>query len=553
MSSSNSNSKRRSKKKPKNTTLSLNALSLISQIKKNEEKLLNDKTNGSTSRIRKERTKSVSSSSDHSSNSDSEAESGSDSSPSNLISYKDNKDNKENTKHKKKKTHKQSSIQKLSNENLTKSSFVTLGLCSEVLEAIKENGWKTASKIQMEAIPYSVKGRDIIGLAETGSGKTGAFVLPVLHHLLQEPRPFFCLCLVPTRELAYQICNVFKAFGSKLSLRILVLVGGVDPKKQAMALAKRPHIIICTLGRLVHHLKNTKLFHLDDIKHCVLDEADKLLEKDFQQDLQYVVKKLPRERVSHLYSATMTSDVEKLQKMFLRDPVRIQVSNKFQTVNTLKQQYMLVPHCYKLCYLVHIIKHFFGNTTIVFTNSCREAAIICSVLNRLNLSSAPLHSQISQEKRMSSLTRFAEKRADVLIATDVAARGLDIPNVDMIINYDIQVDPKTYIHRVGRTARAGKTGRAINFITQYDLEYYNEIENSTNVKQSELEIQENQAIALNEKVSKFEQDAKFKLKRRELKKKKNKKKYQKLKKMAQDPKAIRFKNNKHTRKRTRKN
>lgn len=214
------------------------------------------------------------------------------------------------------------------NENAT---FVSLGICPALCKIINELGWLKPTEIQRQSIPEALLGRDIIGLAETGSGKTGAFAIPILNALLKNPQRLFAVVLAPTRELAFQINEVFDALGSSIGLETACLVGGIDMIQQSIKLAKKPHIIVATPGRLVDHLHNTKGFNLKQLKFLVMDEADRMLSMDFEEEINQILSVIPRERNTYLFSATMTSKVDKLQRASLIDPVKIEVSNKFQT------------------------------------------------------------------------------------------------------------------------------------------------------------------------------------------------------------------------------
>ena len=230
-------------------------------------------------------------------------------------------------------------------------TFATLGLSDGLCEACAAMKFKTPLAIQREAIPWALQGRDIIGLAETGSGKTAAFALPVLHKLLERPQPVFALVVAPTRELAFQISEQFEALGAIIGVKCAVAVGGVDMVAQAIMLAKRPHIVVGTPGRLVDHLQNTKGFSVRSVRYLILDEADKLLNMDFEKELDIILSAVPRERNTFLFSATMTSKVKKLQRASLTNPVKVEVSSKYGTVKSLVQQYIFAPAKHKDCYL----------------------------------------------------------------------------------------------------------------------------------------------------------------------------------------------------------
>ncbi|KAL9635892.1 MAG: hypothetical protein Q9164_003184, partial [Protoblastenia rupestris] len=348
-------------------------------------------------------------------------------------------------------------------------SFQGLGIIDPLCDACTALGYRVPTPIQHEAIPLALQGRDLIGLAETGSGKTAAFALPILQALMDKPQPLFSLILAPTRELAYQISQAFEALGSLISVRCAVIVGGMDMVPQSIALGKKPHVVVATPGRLLDHLENTKGFSLRKLKYLVMDEADRLLDLDFGTIIDKILKVLPRERRTYLFSATMTSKVETLQRASLSNPARISISiNKYQTVSTLLQSYLFIPYKDKDLYLVHLINDHAGQSAIIFTRTVNETQRLAILLRSLGFGAIPLHGQLSQSARLGALGKFRGRSRDILVATDVAARGLDIPSVDIVVNFDLPPDSKTYIHRVGRTARAGKSGHAISMVTQYD-------------------------------------------------------------------------------------
>eukprot|EP00033_Pygsuia_biforma_P000627 GCRY01000740.1.p1 GENE.GCRY01000740.1~~GCRY01000740.1.p1 ORF type:complete len:442 (+),score=122.71 GCRY01000740.1:109-1434(+) len=361
-------------------------------------------------------------------------------------------------------------------EAAEEKTFKELGVCPVLCETLDSLGWTKPMPIQKESLPYAFEKRDLIGIAETGSGKTGAFALPILQDLLDHPQGLFAVVLAPTRELALQINDTFNALGSIMGVKTVTIVGGVDMVTQAIALSKKPHIIVSTPGRLVDHVKNTKGFNLRSVKYLVMDEADRLLNMEFEEEINQLLKVLPRERTTYLFSATMTSKVAKLQRASLSNPVKVEVSSKYQTVNTLIQQYVFIPEKFKDTYFVYILNEFVGSSVIVFTMTKKTTQRLHFLLDNLGFDSVPLHGNLSQEKRVAALNTFKSGAKSILLATDVAARGLDIPSVDLVINYDIPTHSKEYIHRVGRTARAGRSGRAINMVTQYDVEIFMKIE-----------------------------------------------------------------------------
>ncbi|MCJ1310230.1 ribosomal RNA processing protein [Agyrium rufum] len=381
-------------------------------------------------------------------------------------------------------------------------SFKDLGIIDSLCDACTAMGYKAPTPIQEQAIPLALEGRDLIGLAETGSGKTAAFALPILQTLMDKPQSLYALVLAPTRELAYQTSEAFAALGSLISVRTAVLVGGMDMVSQAIALGKNPHIVIATPGRLLDHLENTKGFSLRNMKYLVMDEADRLLDLDFGPILDKILRVLPREkRRTYLFSATMTSKVESLQRASLQNPLRVSVStSSYQTVSTLLQSYMFFPHKDKDLYLAHLLSDFPGHSVITFTRTVHEAQRLSVLLRSLGFSAIPLHGQLSQSARLGALGKFRARTRDILVATDVAARGLDIPSVDLVVNFDLPPDSKTYIHRVGRTARAGKAGRAVSFVTQYDVEIWQRIEAALGRKLEERQADREEVLVLGERV-----------------------------------------------------
>lgn len=396
-----------------------------------------------------------------------------------------------------------------SNEKEPEKSFQELGLIDSLCEACEALGYKKPTPIQREAIPLALQGRDLIGLAETGSGKTAAFALPILQALMDKPQALFGLVLAPTRELAYQIAQQFEALGSLISVRCATIVGGMDMVQQAIALGKKPHIIVATPGRLLDHLENTKGFSLRSVKYLVLDEADRMLDLDFAEILDKIFKVLPREgRRSYLFSATMSSKIESLQRASLKDPVRVSIStNKFQTVSTLLQSFVFFPYTQKDLHLVYLLNEFSGQTAIVFTRTVNETQRIAILLRALGLGAIPIHGQLSQSSRLGSLQKFKARSRNILVATDVASRGLDIPSVDVVLNFDLPHDSETYIHRVGRTARAGKSGHAISFVTQYDVEIWQRIEAALGKKVPQYSIDEGRMLVLGETVGEAQRSA----------------------------------------------
>lgn len=326
--------------------------------------------------------------------------------------------------------------------------------------------------------------------------------------LMERPQPFFGLILAPTRELAYQISQAFEALGSTISVRCATIVGGMDMVSQSIALGKKPHIVVATPGRLLDHMENTKGFSLRGLKYLVMDEADRLLDMDFGPILDKILKVLPRERHTYLFSATISSKVESLQRASLSNPLRVSISSsKYQTVSTLMQSYLFIPHKFKDLHLVYLLNEFAGQSAIVFARTVHETQRISYLLRALGFGAIPLHGQLSQSARLGALNKFRARSRDILVATDVAARGLDIPSVDIVLNFDLPSDSKTYVHRVGRTARAGKSGMAFSFLTQYDIEVWQRIERALGKELDEYKIKRDEVMVFAGRVAEAQRQA----------------------------------------------
>ncbi|KAI9050753.1 hypothetical protein LZ554_004872 [Drepanopeziza brunnea f. sp. 'monogermtubi'] len=392
------------------------------------------------------------------------------------------------------------------------TSFKDLGIVDELCDACTALGYKAPTPIQAESIPLALQDRDLIALAETGSGKTAAFALPILQSLLDKPQPFFGLVLAPTRELAYQISQSFEALGSKIGVRCAVIVGGMDMVPQAIALGKKPHIVVASPGRLLDHLENTKGFSLRALKYLVMDEADRLLDLDFGAIIDKILKVIPRERRTYLFSATMSSKVESLQRASLKDPLRVSVSTKYQTVSTLIQNCLIVPLVHKDVYLVYLMNEFAGQSAIIFTRTVNETQRLAILLRSLGFGAIPLHGQLSQTARLGALNKFRAGTRKILVATDVAARGLDIPSVDIVLNYDLPPESKTYIHRVGRTARAGKSGHAFSIVTQYDVEIFTRTEAALKIRMPVYEPVKEEVMVFKARVEEAQRHARNEMK-----------------------------------------
>lgn len=398
------------------------------------------------------------------------------------------------------------------------ANFSALGLSEWLLEQCKQMGINKPTPVQQHCIPPILEGCDCMGCAKTGSGKTAAFVLPVLQKLAEDPYGIFCLVLTPTRELAYQIAEQFRVIGKPLGLKDCIVVGGMDMVNQALELSRKPHVVIATPGRLADHIKSSSTFSLRNIKFLVLDEADRLLEQgctDFTKDLEVILGAIPAKRQTLLFSATLTDTLQDLKRVAMNKPFFWESQSEVRTVDELDQRYILVPERVKDAYLVHLIQIFQDKhsdwSVIIFTNTCKYCQVLNMMLREFNFPSVALHSMMKQKQRFAALAKFKSSIFKILIATDVAARGLDIPAVQVVINHNTPGLPKIYIHRVGRTARAGRNGIAITLVTQYDIHLVHAIEEQIKAKLKEYEVEENKVLKILTQVSVTRRECEIKL------------------------------------------
>eukprot|EP00039_Didymoeca_costata_P002393 m.59865 g.59865 ORF g.59865 m.59865 type:complete len:462 (-) comp11278_c0_seq1:13-1398(-) len=365
-------------------------------------------------------------------------------------------------------------------------SFKDLKLAPWLVNQCRAMGINTPTPVQANCIPVILNGQDCIGYAKTGSGKTAAFALPMLQCLGTDPYGVYGLVLTPSRELAFQIGEQFHVLGSAISLREIVVVGGVDMMKQSLELSRLPHVIIATPGRLADHITNAHSISLNRVAVLVLDEADRLLSNStLQDDLDVIFDALPKKRQTLLFSATKLENISHPILDGLEQPFEYEAESSTATVAELKQEYILMPSQVRLPYFINLLKHLdSSDSCIVFTSTCRSCEEITIVMKELEFECTSLHSEMSQANRLASLGKFRSGFVQYLIATDVASRGLDIAPVKMVINFNVPLDPKDYIHRVGRTARAGKYGRAVTLVSERDVALLQAVEAKTGVKMS---------------------------------------------------------------------
>ena len=357
-------------------------------------------------------------------------------------------------------------------------TFEQLQLSKPLLSAIEHQGYIEPTPIQQQAIPYLLEKRDLIGCAQTGTGKTAAFALPILQLLSQaRVRQVRALILTPTRELAIQILDCFQSYGQELSLRSAVIFGGVKQESQVATLRRGVDILIATPGRLLD-LMQQGYVKLDKLEIFVLDEADRMLDMGFLQDVKKVVAALPKQRQTMLFSATMPGEIETLGRTMLRSPVTVKVDPVTNTAAAVKQSVYLIDRKNKKYLLREILRH--GVTSaLVFTRTKHGANDVVKDLAKVGIEAMAIHGNKSQTARQTALTSFKSGIIKVLVATDIAARGIDVPELSHVINYELPNEPETYIHRVGRTGRAGLGGIAISFCDYDELDYLKDIEKLT--------------------------------------------------------------------------
>ncbi|XP_060530989.1 probable ATP-dependent RNA helicase DDX49 [Cylas formicarius] len=396
-------------------------------------------------------------------------------------------------------------------------SFSELNLNQWIIKQCQAIGVNKPTPIQTNCIPQILRGKNCIGAAKTGSGKTLAFALPILQKLCEDPYGIFALVLTPTRELAFQIADQFSIIGRHIHLRHCVIVGGMDMVEQGLQLSKKPHVVVATPGRLADHLSNSDSVSFSRIRFLVLDEADRLLGGHFDEQIQTIFKALPKGRQNLFFSATITDALN-----ILKDTIKEEVfvfddssKNEIATVSGLTQEYLLCPKDVKDAYMVEFLlnykeKNENGNI-LIFTSTCKYCEILSLTLNELGIENVALHSMIPQKQRLASLNKFKSNIVKILIATDVASRGLDIPAVQLVVNHNIPRIPKEYIHRVGRTARAGRSGRAITLVTPYDIKLLQAIEELINTQLIEVKVDDKEVAKIYAQISVTKTEAKLKL------------------------------------------
>src|SRR4051812_30619518 len=361
------------------------------------------------------------------------------------------------------------------------TSFQDFGLADAIMRALKEENYHTPTPIQAQTIPLAVSGRDVIGIAQTGTGKTASFALPILHRLLEnrskpQPKSPRVLVLSPTRELSGQILDSFNAYGRHIRLTSALAIGGVPMGRQVRSLMQGVEVLVATPGRLLDLVQGNAL-KLNQVEFLVLDEADRMLDMGFINDIRKIVAKLPIKRQTLFFSATMPKDIAELADAMLKDPARVAVTPVSSTVERITQRVIQVDHAAKPTLLAQLLKEEQVNRALVFTRTKHGADKVVKTLEKAGIPASAIHGNKSQNHRERTLAQFRTGEIRTLVATDIAARGIDVDGISHVVNFDLPNVPETYVHRIGRTARAGAEGTAISLVAGgEELAYLRDIE-----------------------------------------------------------------------------
>jgi ATP-dependent RNA helicase DeaD len=368
-------------------------------------------------------------------------------------------------------------VYKKSEKQKLTTKFEALGLSAEIIKALKENKFEDPFPIQQEAIPLMLKGIDVIGQAHTGTGKTAAFALPILTKIKRRG-PIQALILVPTRELAVQVTVEINKFAKYTGIRTVSIYGGQSIGIQHDQLRKGVQILVATPGRLIDHIKQGSI-DLENVKFVVLDEADRMLDMGFIDDIKFILFYVNEERQTCLFSATMPPEILRLAQEYMKDYEEVRLNEEELSLDTIDQSYLMVYEKEKFKHLCDFIRMREKKQTIVFAATKQRAHRLASELKQEGFRAITIHGDLSQSQRDSAMYKFRKGLEDILVATDIAARGIDVPAVGHIINYDIPENPLIYFHRIGRTARAGTAGKAISLVSQDRVEDFRRILKAT--------------------------------------------------------------------------
>ncbi len=383
-------------------------------------------------------------------------------------------------------------------------SFNDLALSEPVLKAIKNIGYETPSPIQAQIIPFVLEGRDVLGQAQTGTGKTAAFALPILSRINLSQKDPQVLVLAPTRELAIQVAEAFQGYASQMKgFHVLPIYGGQDYSIQLRQLRRGAHVIVGTPGRVMDHMRKGTL-KLDQLTTLVLDEADEMLRMGFIDDVEWVLEQIPKKRQIALFSATMPTVIRKIAQKHLNNPEQITIKVKTQTAENIRQRYWLVSGTHKLDALTRILEAEEFDGMIIFVRTKTATIELAEKLEARGHSTSAINGDMSQQLRERAINNLKAGKLDILIATDVAARGLDVDRITHVVNYDIPYDTESYIHRIGRTGRAGRAGDAILFVSPRERRLLSNIEKATKKKVEEMQLPSTEYIN-NARISRFKQ------------------------------------------------
>ena len=368
------------------------------------------------------------------------------------------------------------------------ATFDELGLDARVLRALSDVGYETPSPIQAATIPPLLAGRDIVGLAQTGTGKTAAFALPILSRLDLKQKTPQALVLAPTRELALQVCEAFERYAAHVpGVKVLPVYGGQGYGVQLSALRRGVHVVVGTPGRIMDHLEKGTL-DLTELRFLVLDEADEMLNMGFADDVETILADTPADKNVALFSATMPAQIRRISQKYLNDPAEITVRNKTKTATNITQRYLTVSYPQKVDALTRILEVENFEGMIVFVRTKNETETLAEKLRARGFSAAAINGDVPQNVRERTIGQLKDAKLDILVATDVAARGLDVERISHVVNYDIPTDPESYVHRIGRTGRAGRSGDAISFVTPRERHLLRSIEKNARKSLTQMQL-----------------------------------------------------------------
>jgi len=386
----------------------------------------------------------------------------------------------------------------------TTPSFKDLALSDSVLKALESVGYETPSPIQAQIIPFVMNGRDVLGQAQTGTGKTAAFALPVLSRLDIKQKDPQVLVLAPTRELAIQVAEAFQRYASHIKgFHVLPIYGGQDYTTQLRQLNRGAHVVVGTPGRVMDHMRRGTL-KLDHLKTLILDEADEMLRMGFIDDVEWILEQTPSTRQTALFSATMPTEIRKIAQKYLNNPEQVTIKVKTATAENIRQRYWFVSGIHKMDALTRILEAENFDGMIIFVRTKTATIEVAEKLEARGFSASAINGDMSQALRERAIEHLKNGKLDILIATDVAARGLDVDRITHVVNYDIPYDTESYIHRIGRTGRAGRTGDAILFVSPREKRLLANIEQATRQKVEEMQLPSTEFIN-NTRITRFKQ------------------------------------------------